>query len=171
MTTQLEDALNLPHIDDVLKEDAEDGEVEGGGTDVEPHPDVERLSNMLAQTAGLETVMADPMGVMEHVREMDEIYDQAMTAHKDMLDLAFNVEAKNSGQIFSPAAQMLDIALRASRSKSDQRAKAIKLQLEKQKMDTDRDKNTTDGVIQADGGVMATRNAVMSQLKGEKKKP
>lgn len=161
MTSQLADTLNLPHMEDVLSEDQENNENE-------VHPDVERISNMLQHSTGLQKSLSDPTGIQEHLDEMDEIYSQAMSAHKDMLDLAFNVEAKNSGQIFDPSTRMLELALSASKSKNEQRLKMMKLQIEREKLELAKGQNQPDGIIQEDGGVMSTRNAIMSQIKGKK---
>jgi hypothetical protein len=159
MTKQLTDTLNLPHLEDLNIPDLEESNTN----------EVDEMAKLLQHSVELEEKLSDPLGMNEHIKEMDSVYDQAITAHKDMLDLAFNVEAKNSGQIFSPAAQMLQIALNASKSKNDQRLKLMKLQLERERLEQEKNNNVTDGIIQEDGAVLTTRNAIMAELRNEKK--
>lgn len=161
MTKQLEETLGLPHLADI-EEEQSSNEI--------TNPEVEKLAGLLQNSSSLEQKLADPLGMEEHADEMNQVFDQAMTAHKDMLDLAFNVEAKNSGQIFSPAAQMLQIALDAAKSKNEQRLKLMKLQIERDRLEQERNNNVTDGIIQDDGAVLSTRNAIMAEIRGEKNK-
>lgn len=169
MTKALEDELNLPRLEDALKELAE------GQTEEAPlaaNPAVEKMANALASVSPTAlAASADRSGVQEHVTESDEIYDVAMRAHKDLMDLGFNIEPKNAGpNAFAPALKALEIALKASRSKTDKRMEEIRLIMEKDKHARDMNDGVEDGEIIDNGGasITANRNDLMAKIrKGE----
>lgn len=169
MTKALEDALNLPRLEDALKE-----LVEGQPDEViaVTNPAVEKMANALANTSpAVLAKTSDPAGVQEHVTESDTIYDVAMRAHKDLMDLGFNIEPKNAGpNAFSPALKALEIALKASRSKTDKRMEEIRLVMERDKHSREMNDGVEDGEIIDNGGasITANRNDLMAKIrKGE----
>jgi len=169
MTKKIEETLNLPSLEEILGDDAVSPETEEM---------LDQIANGLAYSDNeVERSLIDPDGSREHAQEMDEIHNTAMRAHKDLLDMAFNMEPKNAGSIIEPAARMLEIALKASQNKTDARMKSIKLKMDKEKHDNDLKKNQTEGVIegevpvQSESGYMADRNAVLKALKEKQSKP
>ena len=166
MTKQSEEELGLPKIEDALKEQA--GEVTGA--DAESSEEVDSMANALqAVNAAKITASEDPMGTESHILETDEIYDEAMKAYKDLLDLGFNIESKHAGaNAFTPAAKMLEIALKASQSKANKKLERIKAIMEKEQHDRDMQNNQEDGVIEGEGSFMAFRKDVLEKIrKGE----
>lgn len=167
MTKALEDELNLPRLEDALKEFA------AAQDEAEPvNAEVEKMANALASTSTMAIVAAtDPMGVNDHIAEADEIYGHAMTAHKDLMDLGFNIEPKNAGpNAFAPALKALEIALKASQSKSAKKMEQIRLVMEKAQHDRDMGEGVEDGEIIDNGGssITANRNDLMDKIrKGE----
>lgn len=85
-------------------------------------PPMEREEKSLTLPSGLSVEE-------QHDKEMDEIIETALSAHKSTLDFGFNVEAKDAGKIFATSAQHLDIALKASKSKAEMRGKFIALKM------------------------------------------
>lgn len=169
MTKSLEDELNLPRLEDALRELSE---AQGEETPAPVNASVEKMANALASTSP--TALAQSMdkgGVQEHQIEADDIYDQAMKAHKDLMDLGFNIEPKNAGpNAFTPALKALEIALKASRSKTDKKMERIRLIMDQEKHDKDMGEGVEDGEIIDNGGssITANRNDLMEKIrKGE----
>jgi hypothetical protein len=167
MTKALEDELNLPRLEDALKELAE-GQVEETPA---VNAEVSQMANALANASPLAlSASTDPTGVKEHTAETDEIYDVAMRAHKDLMDLGFNIEPKNAGpNAFTPALKALEIALKASRSKSERRMEEIRLIMEQDKHKRDMNDGVEDGEFIDNGSsITANRNDLMAKIrKGE----
>lgn len=166
MTKQIEEELGLPKIEDALKEQAGEVTDEEAGSSEE----VDSMANALqAVNAAKITASEDPMGTESHILETDEIYDEAMKAYKDLLDLGFNIESKHAGaNAFTPAAKMLEIALKASQSKANKKLERIKAIMEKEQHDRDMQNNQEDGVIEGEGSFMAFRKDVLEKIrKGE----
>ena len=172
MTKALEDELNLPRLEDALRELAEAQGEEEAPAPAPVNEDVEKLANALstANPAAL-AKRGDLSGVDEHQMEADDIYEQAMRAHKDLMDLGFNIEPKNAGpNAFSPALKALEIALKASQSKSIKKMERIRLIMESEKHQKDMSDGVEDGEIIDNGGssIVAHRNDLMEKIrKGE----
>lgn len=169
MTRALEDELNLPRLEDALRELAEG---QADETPTPANPEVEAMANALASTSPMAIARAqDIMGVQEHLDESDEIYDNAMKAHKDLMDLGFNIEPKNAGpNAFAPALKALEIALKASQSKKISKMERIRLVMEQDKHAKDMGEGVEDGEIIDNGGssITANRNDLMEKIrKGE----
>ena len=168
MTKAIEDELNLPRLEDALKE-ISDAQVEE-----EPvsNPAVTQMANALASVSPTAiSAVTDPMGIQEHIAEADDVYEHALKAHKDLMDLGFNIEPKNAGpNAFAPALKALEIALKASQSKSNKKMEQIRLVMEKDKHDKEMGEGIEDGEIVDNGGssITANRNDLMEKIrKGE----
>lgn len=163
MTDKLCDALNLPRLEDALKD------IGVNPTAIqEATKEVEDMANALERIAPSEMMFDDDSGIVEHEREMNEIYTQALKAHKELLDLGFNIEAKHAGTIFEPAARFLETALTASKSKNEQKLKALKIRMDREKLDADLKKNVQEGELQDEPdvhSVLANRNDLLRDLK------
>jgi predicted nucleic acid-binding Zn-ribbon protein len=164
MTKALEDELNLPRLEDALKEAAESQSQEVPAVNAE----VSKMADVLANASPLAiSAASDPAGVKEHTTEADEIYDVAMRAHKDLMDLGFNIEPKNAGpNAFTPALKALEIALKASRSKSERRMEEIRLIMEQDKHKRDMNEGIEDGEFVDNGtSITVNRNDLMAKIR------
>jgi hypothetical protein len=167
MTRQVEHALNLPRLEDAL----------GEFSDAIPNLNKtnEKVDKMAAALEKLSPSMVgqgvDEEGTTTHAQEMDEIYSQALKAHKEMLDLGYNVESRHAGNILEPAARFLEIAMNASKSKSEQKLKTLKLRLEKRKIDHELGENVSNGMIDSNdpNSFIADRNELLKDLVGKLK--
>ncbi len=127
-----------------------------------------------------EWVMAEiepQFGIKEHDKEMDDIIEVAMTAHKDLIDIGMNMEPKNAGELLNPAMKALDIALKASQSKIDARVKIERVNIERDKVDYETKKNVEEGEVAEDDveklsgkPYTATREEVLAKLRGKTEK-
>lgn len=128
MTDQISAALGLPNITDVL-----------------PHsPPAIPVPKITGEEM-------DP--VEEHARECDEIIQEAMTAYRDLMDLAMNMEAIRASSIAEASLKALNLALEASKSKTDRRLKKAQPA-----------KATDAPMVAPKQGVVMTRNELIKKL-------
>lgn len=163
MSDPICDALNMRSLEDALKDTGVDSKITE-----ESIRDIEEMANALEKITPSELLANDESGIKKHEDEMNEIYSLALKAHKELLDLGFNVEAKVAGTIFEPAARFLETALTASKSKNDQKLKVLKLRMDREKLDHDLKKNIQEGelaISEEDPSFIADRNALLRDLR------
>ena len=165
MTQRLEDLLNLPESQTLLREEkkvvrqAEDKlriEQEDLTAD-EIKEQFEKITEDLPVATGLGTA-AD--------KELDKIAQKAMSAYEDLMDLGMNIEMRYSSRIFEVAGNMLRTSLDAKVAKVNKKLKMLELQMKKEKMEKD---NADGDIINSNGQIVADRNSIIEQLKGLKK--
>jgi hypothetical protein len=130
MTKQIEKTLNLPRLEDAIREFSE------------TTPEIDVTNKKIDEITESITKMPAPIlqnpaddGTHAHAIEMDHVYRQALKAYKDMLDLGYNVESRHAGNIFEPAARFLELAMNASKSKSEQKLRTLKLRMDRERLD------------------------------------
>jgi hypothetical protein len=120
----------------------------------------------ITQIAGLDKIDAAlprVYGLDASDNEFDALAEMAVKAHKDLMELAMNVDYKNAGEISSTAASMLGHAIAAKTNKIKKKLDMISLQLKKQALDM---KNTTPDENQVTGeGHVMDRNELLAKLK------
>ena len=143
---KIEETLNLPSMEDLLKSLEEDTPI----VEVEDEQDIIKL----------------------HDKEMDVIMKTAMSSYESLMDLGYNTEARTAGEIFNAAANMLKISGDASRSKMEQKFKKIKLSLESKKIDyvINKDKKVENGTVDYTGKdvIIMNRNDLLKSIKEDK---
>ena|ERR1700691_791262 len=159
MSRKIEEELNLPRLSDALRSLGKDNK------DLNSN-EVERITNCLSKIDKNDLIFQEEDGTKEHVKEMDDIYSYAMKAYQDTLDLSFNMEPKNSGTVLSSSTVFLDIALKASKSKSEQRLKMLKLRMDREKHESSLKINVQEAIIQSDGdGFVADRRDMIREIR------
>jgi hypothetical protein len=108
---------------------------------------------------------------------MDELAQKATETFDDLMDLGMQVDSRYASEIFAVAGAMLGHALTAKTAKMNKKLKMIQLQLQKARLDLDREKRTGDNepesVETAEGQVLS-RNDLLDRLIGtrdQKNKP
>jgi hypothetical protein len=170
MTTEIENALNLPRLQEVLNQLKVNEEQKLLAEQEAKHqmPETaEAFTKILENNDKIEKALDIDRAFTEHDQEMNEIKDTALKTHRDMIDLAFNIDPKNAGEIMSAGVQMLKVALDASNSKVERRLKTIKLQLDKRRLD--QSEPAKEGIIQSEGNLLIDRNEVLKRLDELKK--
>lgn len=141
MTKQLENALNLPPIDNTSSD----------------------ISLALQNAKDLEKQLNDKSNWVElHDIEMDDISNKALSAHNDLLDLAMNVDVRHAGEIAAVSAQMLKISQDSRISKADKKLKLLRLQVDKYRIDKII-KSDDDNSIEGEA-IVLDRNALLKQI-------
>ena len=101
--------------------------------------------------------------------DMDELAQKATETFDDLMDLGMQVDSRYASEIFAVAGAMLGHALTAKTAKMNKKLKMIQLQLQKAKLDLDREKrvdaNDEESVETAEGQVLS-RNDLLDRLIG-----
>jgi hypothetical protein len=101
--------------------------------------------------------------------DMDELAQKATETFDDLMDLGMQVDSRYASEIFAVAGAMLGHALTAKTAKMNKKLKIIQLQLQKAKLDLDREKRTDDDYQEstetAEGQVLS-RNDLLDRLIG-----
>ena len=101
--------------------------------------------------------------------DMDELAQKATETFDDLMDLGMQVDSRYASEIFAVAGAMLGHALTAKTAKMNKKLKMIQLQLQKAKLDLDREKRTDDNYQEstetAEGQVLS-RNDLLDRLIG-----
>jgi len=163
MTKKLEDILNLPESKEIVDK-AEQQE-----QDQKAH-EIERQEETMRDIAEFDKIAA----ALPHVKglgdkadsELEDIAKRALDSYEDLMDLGMNVEARYSGRVFEVAGSMLKTSLDAKVAKMDKKLKMIELQLKKEKLDKEGNKNTDGEIMSGEGYVVTDRNSLLERLKG-----
>ena len=167
MTKKLEELLNLPESQDIVKEEqaksqAEEKKAENKNKSIEQQKDTMRdIAEFDKIAAALPKV--EGLGDMGDA-ELDDVGQRAITAYEDLMDLGMNVESRYSARIFEVAGNMLKTTLDARVAKMDKKLKMVDLQLKKQKQDQKQGDSDTN-VVQGEGYVISDRNSLLEKLK------
>ena len=177
MTKQLEDELNLPHLDEVLELEKEAKEAEEFEKIKETEHELEEMryadpttaaffETALTKAQQIEQDLADHAGLRQHDSEMNEIATEAMSSYKEFKDLALNCTPAHCGKIAETAANMLRIAMEAKNSKSDKKLRMWRLQLDQARLlrDLERDQGPEEGVIDNEDAIRIDRNKLLKEI-------
>jgi hypothetical protein len=175
MSQKIQDALDLPVLENLLKASAQDT----AAVNAEPESEMnfeeeDELSNSFenALSQGRTTKeLEDSANAKDHAVSMDDIYDETIQHAKDLMDLGYNVDTRSSGRIFENAATMYKIALDAKNSKRKAQLDLIKAHQEQQKIDIVERKNRGDNgdpnVIESQSVIIEDRNDLIKRLRDE----
>ena len=162
MTKKLEELLNLPESQEIIKaEDAPKKRRDPKATAPADNlfrdiGEMDKIAQALPQVKGLGDLSDS---------EFDALAQRATDAYDDLMDLGMNVEPRYSSRVFEVAGTMLKNAIDAKSAKIDKKLKMIELQLKKAKLDQDAQGKDPDGTIQGEGVLITDRNSLLEKLK------
>lgn len=168
MTKKLEETFNLaPEELDKIQEEQE----EQVPTIEESKELQEILNQEIENTEKIDAALPMVTDLNEHDREMDDIHAKAIQTFEDMLQLGMNVEVHAGAKILETANQLLKTAKEAKDSKVDRKLRMINLQLQKAKLDhqKDRDISKSDDEITAEGTLNIDRNELLKRISDAQK--
>ena len=110
MTKKLEELLNLPESQDIVKEEEKKDKKVSKKQEKENKTALRDISEFDKIAAALPKV--EGLGEMGD-QELDDIGQRAVTAYEDLMDLGMNVESRYSARIFEVAGNMLKTGLDA----------------------------------------------------------
>ena len=161
MTKKLEELLNLPESQDIVKEEEKENKKVSKKQEKENNTALRDISEFDKIAAALPKV--DGLGEMGD-QELDDVGQRAITAYEDLMDLGMNVESRYSARIFEVASTMLKTGLDAKTAKLDKKLKMVDLQLKKQKQDSKGETDSTN-LVQGEGYIISDRNSLLEKLK------
>ena len=161
MTKKLEELLNLPESQDIVKEEEKENKKVSKKQEKENKTALRDISEFDKIAAALPKV--EGLGEMGD-QELDDIGQRAVTAYEDLMDLGMNVESRYSARIFEVAGNMLKTGLDAKSAKLDKKLKMVDLQLKKQKQDSKGESENTN-LVQGEGYIISDRNSLLEKLK------
>mgnify|MGYP003345843383 CR=1 FL=1 len=162
MTRKLEELFDLPINDTADSE--------------EPVADIPASKQELAEIDEtidkIDAALPGVKGLESSDDEMDELAKKASETFDDLMDLGMNVDSRYASEIFAVAGTMLGHALTAKTAKLNKKLKMIQLQLQKAKLDQDREKSAAkagelENVETAEGHVLS-RNDLLEIIKGNR---
>jgi len=184
VTQGIERMLNLPSLEDILREKG----VLPEGETIEPVNDTE-IPNMLPENEELMRTVEmakqaqsrlDMVEGIDHSEAMDKLHKETLKHAQDMMDLGFNIDQRSARGIFEVAVNMYGRAIEAKNAKRDAQLKSLKLALEQRKLELDekrinaqigeQDRNTIPGegvVIREDRNELIKR--IREQRENEQK--
>lgn len=152
MTKSLIETLNLPDFDPRAKQEDD--------TDPNAAFITDNISNAEAALA-----MVDGR---DHADSMDEIYKEVIEHAGAIMDLGWNVDHPRAARVFEVAAAFYKTAIDAKNSKREAQFKAMKMALDKQKLEMS--KGGTGPVIESDSSlIIEDRNELIRQILEKKK--
>ena len=161
MTKKLEELLNLPESQDIVKEEEQTEKKVSKKQKKDNNTALRDISEFDKIAAALPKV--DGLGEMGD-QELDDTGQRAVTAYEDLMDLGMNVESRYSARIFEVAGQMLKTGLDAKAEKLNKKLKMVDLQLRKQKQDSKGESEGTN-LVQGEGYIISDRNSLLEKLK------
>lgn len=175
MSKSIQESLELPVLEDLLKSSFQEGAVDEDEVTDEQVDQQEAIDlvaemdqNLAAPTAG--TDLAERRAIADHEKSMDALHDETLQHAKDLMDLGYNVDTRSAGRIFENAANMFKIALDAKNSRRDAQLKLRKLMLDERKQDMAEKGAAAGGsIIEGEATIIEDRNALIKMLKGNNK--
>jgi hypothetical protein len=168
VTRGLEDALGLPHLDDILKEE---GVLKREKTIYEDEVENSADTPEMAKTLDIAEKSLSLIEGKDHGDAMDDISDRALKMYEDMVDMGWNVDPARQSRTFEVAGQFLRMAKDAKDSKRDAQLKAMQLALNQKKLELDRaiagPEGSIPGAINAQAIVHEDRNELIKQLRAQ----
>jgi regulator of replication initiation timing len=171
MSRTIQEALDLPTLEDLLKapRETDEGEIitDEMLEEAQANNDVEQLTHALGNNA-VAKVDPDEIEAKDHADNTDDIFGQTLQHAQDLMDLGYNVDTRSSGKIFETAATMYKIALDAKNAKRDAQLKNKKLKLENDKLRAMLGQKTSDDIVESEAVVIADRNDMIKRLREQK---
>lgn len=166
MTRHLADAMGIPHLDDLLKEEG----LIPQSSYIDPHQ--EEMARRGNEIAAMERA-ADNLTLegRDHGEKCDTVHDEAIDNARKIVDLGFNIDPARAPRAFEVAANFYKLALDAANSKRDAQFKAKELLLKQQKLDLDRRMagEQSQETYEDKAAIVEDRNELIKRLLAESK--
>jgi len=154
VTRKLEDLFDLAEvsIDDV----------EDTNTDI-IEPTQEHLQELDNALDKIDAALPTVRNINASDQEMDELATLATENFNELMQLGMNVEPRHGAEIFSTASTLLGHAIQAKNNKMTNKLKIIQLQIQKARLDMQRQKAEVDGPVEGEVNEL-DRNALLAQI-------
>jgi hypothetical protein len=161
INTNLESEFNMAPLSltegEVEQQEDTAIEIQNDPTTLVHYKELDKIEAALPQVMGLDATDA----------QLDELAEYGIQAHKDLMELAMNIEQRFAGDVASSAGAMLGHAINARTNKIKKKLDMIALQLKKQLTDH-KTKSTPDEPEELEGdGKLFDRNEILNHLLGK----
>jgi hypothetical protein len=167
--TKIEETLNLPSMEDILKSTEPTVDVE---IDYEQNEKELESVLVMAETAGKNLELLD--GSHDHNVAMDEIHEKTLKHADELMDLGFNVDQRSQASIFEKANMLYKTALDAKASKRDAQLKTFKLMLDQKRLEIEEKRlkieSGNSGILDGEAVIVDDRNALIKLMREKKNK-
>ena len=155
------DGIEAPEKIETIEEEYDDDLNDESMTDILQQQNSERAEQTLAMIEGV-----------DHAEAMDRIHDETLKHARDLMDLAYNMPENRMRGILEQANAMYGRAIESKNSKRDSQLKAMKLALEKKRLDLQEMQiKGQSKAITGDENVVEDRNALIRmKIENMKKK-
>jgi hypothetical protein len=163
INTNLEEEFNLTPLtldeDEVVTEET-DIEIVSEPQSLDHYKELDKINEALPQVRGLDATD----------KELDELAEYGIQAHKDLMELAMNIEQRFAGDVASSAGAMLGHAINARTNKIKKKLDIIALQIKKQLADHKTKSDIKEVPEELEGkGTILDRNELLNHLLGKGK--
>lgn len=166
MTAGLDNFFNLPPLDEILKDQGIDVHTEKSeDKPVKPPPTEEDIQKAVTALHDLTACMAMLEGT-DHSEGMEELYKEILTHARDLMVYGFNIEQTRARGVFEIASLMYGHAISAKNSKRDAQLKAMKLALDRRKVDLE-EKRTNHAIGQNQAATMDNDGTIVIEDRNE----
>ena len=163
MTKKLEETFNLASEEPEKIEEEQEEQV----PTIEESKELQEILNQeMENTEKIDSALPVVKDLNEHDREMDDIHSKALKSFEEIFQLGMNVEVHAGAKLMETANQLLKTAKEAKDSKVDRKLRMINLQLQKAKLDhqKDRDSGKNDEELTTEGSLNIDRNELLKKI-------
>lgn len=174
MTKRLDEVFNMTDDEDDL--DLDSGDVEEEEVDLD-HYDPEEMRALIKKADKIDAALPQVTSIENIDEDLDHYAAKSMEVFDELIDLGKNVEDRHAANIFDAAGRMMVNAITAKTTKADKKLQMIKLQIQKARLEHDKDKLIMqkakaagnpnligDDTVATEGRVIATRNDIMNDI-------
>lgn len=170
--TKMDDFFNLPHLDEVIQEEAEEApqEIVVGEPQATTQQDGYQAALRILE-ANMATIAAT-----DHAKSMDALYEETLQHSRDLMDLGFNTDPRSQRGIFEVANTMFKNVIDSKNSKRDAELKMLKiiqdqqkLQFEQMKWKAERGEATTPEAEEVKATIVEDRNELVRRAREQMK--
>jgi len=154
------DMLNLPSLEDVLKDKGVHVDKAQAPVDV----DEPQIANTIEKLNTLTSRMAMAEGT-DHSDSMDELYKEILGHARELMAYGFNIDQPRARGIFEVAASMYGHAMAAANTKREAQLKTMKLSLERKRVDLE--ERRTNHVIGQQAATVDSNNTIIVEDRNE----
>lgn len=165
----VQDMLNLPHLDDIMKE-------QGIVPEEPPMHEDEETNSAMAMVEVFEENLKT-VGGEDHAKHLDVVSKETLDHARTVMDLAFNVDDRSRRGMIEQAANMYKTSIDAKNSKRDYELKLLKILQDQRKLEFEERKwresrgeeVASSSEVVGEKPVMVDRNELIRQAIEDKK--
>lgn len=176
MSRAIQETLELPVLEDLLKSSFQEGAVDDGEELIEEEDEVVEVleaSTALSRPNAFAQEVMEARQAKDHEDSMDGLHEDTLQHAKDLMDLGYNIDTRSASKIFESAATMFKLAMEAKNSKREAQLKLHKLHIDRRKQELaervakgEKDADTVEG----ESVIVEDRNELIKRLRSESNK-